>query len=155
MDHYPVIRPSEIRPRRAFPLRSLFGALVGSAATIVLYLAFLSWNATKVPHACTGPYKSGQVTGLALALAAVVAICAAWRGEWGAAAAASVTVTVLFIADAITVDDPCNVASIWPVGAAVLLLGSAVGLGLIAALSTFARLLLRRQARGRDATITR
>lgn len=100
----------------------------------------LGWNQTKEPDACTGPYESAQVVWLGVALAATVLCCATWRGEWGAAGGLSVTTTALWIGDVLTVDDPCDVgASLWPIGAALVLSGSAGGLGLIAALARLAR----------------
>jgi hypothetical protein len=146
-ENYPVTTPSEVPPATHDLQRNALGALVGGAATVVLYLAILGWNVAKEPRTCTGPHENGQVIGLALTLGAVVVVCASWRGEWGAAAAGSVAITVLFVVDVLTIDDPCNVASIWPVGAAFLLVGSVFGLGSVAALMSLARRLLRMSAR--------
>ncbi len=149
MEPYLRSAVSELAPPRDVR-RDVFGVVVGAAATVVLYLLFLGWNATRDPRTCTGPYEAGQVVGLALALAAVVVVCALWGGEWAAAGAASVTVTVVFILDVLTVDDPCAIgASFWPIGAGLLLVGSGLGLGLVAAAATLVRWLLRMRTRTR------
>jgi len=115
-------------------MRPLLAVLLGGVGTAVLYVVFLGWNATKDPATCTGPYDAGQVVGMAVGMALLVAVAALFDGQWMAAAAATVEVTVLFAVDAVTVDDPCSAgdASLWPVGALVLLVAAGVGLGLVA-----------------------
>ena len=84
---------------------------------------------------CTGPYEAWQVVGAALAVAAVVGIAAWHRHGWVGAVIGTVTVTVLFIANAVTIEDPCNIgASFLPIGATMLFAGAAAGLGSVAAI---------------------
>ena len=129
-------------------MRHLVGLFLSGIATVVLYVLFLGWNTPRDLPGCTGPYEPWQVVGLAAVLALAVAVSAVWRVEWAAAGAAAITVTVLFGLDAITVDDPCLEAdaSLWPVGAMFLLVGSTLGLGLVA---LFAMLVRRAVARRR------
>ena len=127
-------------------MRQLLGVLLGGVGTAVLYVAVLGWNSTKDPDTCTGPYGAAQVVGLAVGVAVLVAVAACFRAELAAAAAATIEVTVLYVVDAITVDDPCSVgdAALWPVGALLVLVGSGVGLGLVALLAGRVRGFARR-----------
>ena len=128
-------------------MRQLLGVLLGGVGTAVLYVVFLGWNTTRNPVGCTGPYETAQVVGLAVGMALLVVVAALFRAEIAAAAAATIEVTVLFAVDAITVDDPCVEGSMWPIGAVLLLVGTAVGLGIVALVAgqTRSRLRGRRQ----------
>lgn len=114
------------------------------AATVALYLALLGWNAEKTRSAgggqCTGPYASWQPIALAAGLILLVA-AATWQGHGRAAAAScALAVTALWSMDAATVDDPCQAGgNLWPVGAVLVLLGSAAGLAAVAAIGTYVR----------------
>jgi hypothetical protein len=125
-------------------MRQLLGVLLGGVGTAVLYVVLLGWNTTKDPVGCTGPYDGAQVVGLAVAMAVLVLVGAALGAEAAVAAAAAVEVTVLFSVDAITIDDPCVEGSTWPVGALLVLVGSGVGLGLVALLAGWVRRRARR-----------
>lgn len=116
-------------------MRQLLGVLLGGVGTAVLYVVLLGWNTTKDPTTCTGPYDAAQVGALAVGMALLVVAAAFLRAELACAAAAAVEVTVLFAVDAITIDDPCVEASMWPIGAVLVLLAAATGLGLVAAVA--------------------
>lgn len=139
-------------PRRSGDIVWIGGAAI---AAVALYLVFLGWHAqrTRSPGGgeCTGPYETWQVVGLALGSCLVVAI-AAWFGRpWPVVVVScTVSMTVLWAADAATVKDPCNIgANLWPIGATFLLTGSVVGLSAVAASAAYLRSLLdRRRARG-------
>jgi hypothetical protein len=117
------------------------GAVV---ATVALYLVLLGWNAEKTRSPgggqCTGPYEAWQPVALAAGMVLVVAV-ASWRGHgWAAVVSCALSVTVLWSLDAATVDDPCQSgANLWPVGAVLVLLGSAAGLAAVAAGVTYMR----------------
>jgi hypothetical protein len=104
-------------------------------ATGLLYVVLLGWHAKK-HHSpgsgrCTGPYDPWQVVALAVALGLLVAFTA-WKGHgWYVVAVCAVTVTVLFSADAVTVNDPCSDDDgLWIVGAGFLFAGAVSGLAL-------------------------
>ena len=134
--------------------------LAGSAVlTAALYYSILGWHAEKTHSPgggeCTGPYEAWQVIAVAVGMALVVGT-AAWQGHaWAAVPPSVVCLTLLWSADAATVDDVCNVgASLWPIGSILLFVGSAAGLGIVAVLVGYGRKILRRpSARGTSATL--
>lgn len=113
----------------------LAAALIG-AATLVNYLAWLGWDQHKDLHPDgteTGPYQAWQVAGLVLVLGALTA-AAAWRGyPTPAAVAVTAVMMVAFAIDAATDSSPD--ASLWPVGAVLLGVGTLLGTGTVAAIT--------------------
>lgn len=107
-------------------------AAVTCLVTLGGYLALLAWDQTKALGAdgsLHGPYDTWQVTGLCI----VVAAAAVWAGLRGnpviGAVAASVTLTVAFSIDAATDSDSDG---LWPVGAALLAMGTLLGVAAVA-----------------------
>jgi hypothetical protein len=131
--------------------RALGWATGAAAATVVLYVGLLGWHTQRDRAAdgtcvSTGPYEPWQVVALAIGLGFVAAIATRRSNGWLVAGVCTVTLTVLWSVDAATVDDPCSDdASLWPVGAMFLALGTAFGLCLIALVGE----LVRRSVRSR------
>ncbi|UPK75685.1 hypothetical protein MU582_03310 [Nocardioidaceae bacterium SCSIO 66511] len=124
------------------------------AATTALYVALLGWHAemTLLPNGeCHGPYEPWQVMGVAMGLALVVSVAAWHRHAWSSAISCVLCLTVLWSFDSATVSDQCPAgANLWPLGAALLFTGSALGLGMIAGIASYMCALIRRRWMGRS-----
>jgi hypothetical protein len=99
------------------------GISVGAAAalTAVAYLTTLGWHRTTI-HDWQG--------GLLVVILAIFAAVYGYRGRgWIATVTAPVVLTVMFVADASTQRDS---QGLWPIGAALLAVGSPLGIGAVA-----------------------
>jgi hypothetical protein len=113
--------------------------LVGSAGiTVMAYLLLLGWNATRTLEpeepgsfgtTCVGPHEPVRVVVLVGVLATVVVVGTWFRRPLLVSAVVIATGVLLFIVDAVTVDDTCadNNLGLLPVGVVVLLVGSLLG----------------------------
>ncbi len=122
-----------------------------SAYTVAAYLAWLGWDQekTRIPGSSDleGPYEAWQVLGLALSLAGLAGLLTWRRTSWGSLCAVAVVVT-LTVAWSIDAAGQTSIgANLWPIGAAFLLVGSAVGLGLVVAVTSGLRHVVRRSTR--------
>ena len=124
------------------------------AATTALYVSLLGWHTEMElsPNGeCSGPYEAWQVMGVAMGLALVVGVAAWHRHAWPSAISCVLCLTVLWSYDSATVNDQCRAgANLWPLGAALLFTGSALGLGMIAGVASYVRTVLRRRSMGRS-----
>ncbi|MFC6016860.1 hypothetical protein ACFP2T_11660 [Plantactinospora solaniradicis] len=115
--------------RRSAPLWAV--ALAG--VTVLAYWAFLGWDQHKdtdpLTGSQTGPYQAWQVVGLGLVLAVLVFEAARRGRPWLAVLVVSVVLTVSFTVDAATDADGDG---LWPIGAALVAVGSLFGTGLVA-----------------------
>ncbi|MBF9133809.1 hypothetical protein I0C86_33470 [Plantactinospora sp. S1510] len=111
-------------------------ALAG--ATALAYWAFLGWDQHKetdpVTGSQTGPYQAWQVVGLGLVLALLVFETARRGRPWLASLVVTVVLTVFFAVDAATDADGDG---LWPVGAALVAVGSLFGTGLVAGIGAY------------------
>lgn len=128
---------------------AIFGG--ASAYTVVAYLAWLAWDQerTRVPGSSDlqGPYEAWQVVGLAISLAGLAGVLTWRRTSWGSLCAVAVVVT-LTVAWSIDAASQASIgANLWPIGAAFLLVGSAVGLALVVAVTSGLRQVIRRSTR--------
>lgn len=103
------------------------------------YLAFLGWDQHKDIDAAgnaSGPYQAWQVVGYGAVLAGL-AFGAGRRGyPWVATVTISAALTACFAVDAATDADGDG---LWPIGAALLAIGSAAGAAGVAAMGAFLR----------------
>lgn len=122
-----------------------------SAYTIVAYLAWLAWDheRTRIPGSSDleGPYEAWQVLGLALSLAGLTGLLTWRRTSWGSLCAVAVVVTLTVAWSIDAAGQAAIGANLWPIGAAFLLVGSAVGLGVVVAVTIGVRLVIRRSTR--------
>lgn len=114
--------------------KGLLWSTVLGGSVVAAYLAFLGWDQRKdrdpVTGAESGPYAAWQVAGLGVVLA-VLAFEAGRRGRpWLASAVIPVALTASFSVDAATDADGDG---LWPVGAALVALGSFAGAAVVAA----------------------
>ncbi|XTZ14007.1 hypothetical protein ACQSSU_21160 [Micromonospora echinospora] len=113
------------------PARPVLWMVGLGVAAAVAYLAFLGWDREKdldpVTGAETGPYEAWQVVGLALAVGAL-AFVAGRKHQVVALAAIPVVLTLAFVITAVTGPEP----GLWPIGAALMALGSAAGTAVMA-----------------------
>jgi peptidoglycan/LPS O-acetylase OafA/YrhL len=128
--------------RSAIPLWTV--ALAG--ITGVAYWAFLGWDQHKdtdpVTGSQTGPYQAWQVIGLGVVLALLVFEAGRRGRPWLASPVVSAVLTVSFAVDAATDADGDG---LWPIGAALVAIGSLLGTALVAGVG--AHLGRRRRAR--------
>lgn len=115
-------------------------AVTSAVIGMVCWVAWLPWHAAKQVSPTgteTGPYTPHQVMGLILSVCLVALVGGWFKVPLSTGCGLAVGMTVMFSADAITqvTDD----ASIWPVGAAMLLVGATVGLCIVAYASLVAR----------------
>jgi hypothetical protein len=111
--------------------RTINGALWAAglaAATAATYGAFLGWDQDKDLDPATGqlsgPYQAWQVVGCGVVLA-TLAFAAGWRGRmWLASIAVPAVLTACFAVDAAT---DADADGLWPVGAALVAIGSFAG----------------------------
>lgn len=111
-----------------------------AAVTLVAYLALLGWDQSKtldpVTQNETGPYEAWQV----IALVVVLAAAAFLAGRAGRFVPAVVTIpVVLTLAFAVDAATDADVDGLWPIGAALVALGSAAGVALVAAIGQRSR----------------
>ncbi|WP_422769239.1 hypothetical protein ACN28C_20975 [Plantactinospora sp. WMMC1484] len=110
-----------------------FAGLAG--LTALAYWAFLGWDQQKetdpVTGAETGPYQAWQVIGLGVVLALLVFEAGRRGRPWLAGTVVPVVLTAAFSVDAAT--SP-NSDGLWVIGAVLVLLGSALGTGVVAGL---------------------
>ncbi|MGI5215710.1 hypothetical protein [Plantactinospora sp. CA-290183] len=117
------------RTRGSVPLWTVLTGAVTAAA----YWGFLGWDQQKDTDPLTGnqtgPFQAWQVAGLVLVLA-VLAFAAGLRGRpWLASIVVAVVLTVSFALDAAT---DVDADGLWPIGAALVTLGSLLGTALVA-----------------------
>ncbi|MCW3838933.1 hypothetical protein ONA70_02335 [Micromonospora yasonensis] len=124
--------------------RTLLGGLILAAATVGTWFAWLSWETgyTVDPEtgATSGPYAVWQVVGCVLTLGVVAAVGGWWLGPWLVAPVMAVAFTVPWAVHAASTDE----SGLWAVGAALVLLGTAAGSGVV----SLAAHLLRRRLTG-------
>lgn len=105
-----------------------------TAVTVVAYLALLGWDQAKTLDPATqnetGPYDAWQVVALVVALAGAAFIAGRAGRFLAALVAIPVTLTLAFAVDAAT---DATADGLWPIGAALVALGSAAGVALVAA----------------------
>ncbi len=111
-----------------------------AAVTLIAYLALLGWDQSKtldpVTQNETGPYEAWQV----IALVVVLGAAAFLAGRAGRLAPALVTIpVVLTLAFAVDAATDKNADGLWPIGAALVALGSAMGVALVAAIGQRSR----------------
>ncbi|WP_406318887.1 hypothetical protein OHA77_16165 [Streptosporangium sp. NBC_01639] len=125
----------ETVPARRTGLASAAGtAGLLAVATLANYLAWLGWDRQKdvLPDgSTTGPYQPWQVAGVALGLGVLAAVAGWRRHPVIGAAAVSLTMTVCWSVAAATSDD----SGLWAVGALLVLAGTSLGTGAVAALT--------------------
>ena len=130
-------RPEGVGSRKPGVLRAL-GIL--AAITVAHYAVWLGWDQrydVGPGGVVSGPYQPWQVIGLATGLS-LVAVVAGWRNHAGAAMIAIPTVmTLCFSADAAT-DSETYGASLWPIGAALIAVGTLAGVATIAGVASLA-----------------
>ncbi|MFD0785370.1 hypothetical protein ACFQZ8_15795 [Micromonospora azadirachtae] len=122
---------------------TLLGGLLLATATVGTWLAWLSWNTgyrIDQTGAVSGPYAVWQVAGCVLTLAVVAAAGGWWLSPWLVAPVMAVAFTVPWAGQAASTDG----SGLWVVGATLVLMGTAVGSGVIS-LGTH---LLRRRLTG-------
>jgi len=117
---------------------TLLWSVTLGAGTVAAYGAFLGWDQRKdldpATAALTGPYQPWQVIGLAAA-AALLAFEAGRRGRPGLAVLmVPVVLTACFSVDAATEADGDG---LWPIGAALVALGSLLGTGAAAGIGAY------------------
>jgi len=127
----------------------LIVAFVLAALTAISYLGWLGWDQEKVVDAtghASGPYESWQVLGLAVTLG-LLAGAAGWIGRpLVASVIVPVVLTACFAVDAI--GDPES-DGLWVVGAALVAVGSATAIAIVAQVAHVVRGQLEpRQPRG-------
>ncbi|HEU5155785.1 MAG TPA: hypothetical protein VFU43_02235 [Streptosporangiaceae bacterium] len=124
--------------------RRVAGALLTPIATAVGYFGWLGWHEEKregPDGGATGPYTTWQVLGFVVTLVAI-AVAATWWSEtiWIAPVMTTAATTAYFSVDAAT---SAENDGLWPIGAALLMMGTALGLGLV---SVVARAVQRRSS---------
>jgi hypothetical protein len=86
-------------------------------------------NVDPATGAVSGPYSTAQVTGCVLCLVVIVVVAAWWLPAWTVDVVAPVALTAAFTSCALPRDD----SGLWGVGAALVLVGSAVGCAVLVA----------------------
>ena len=135
MSYYEPYPRSEQAPQlspRAPTKRDTLGAVAGSALTpICIWDPW--WHLLRDQETCTGLFETNQIVLLAVLMASLAARASVWRCELGVVVGASVALTGIWVLDLITVRDSCvHTVALWPIGAAMLLVGAVIGLGLVA-----------------------
>ncbi|WP_089009850.1 hypothetical protein [Micromonospora viridifaciens] len=122
-------------------MRTLLGGLLLAAATIGAWWAWLGWetgySVNPETGEISGPYAAWQVVGCVLTLAVVAAGGGWWLSPWLVAPVMTVAFTVSWAVRAASTDG----SGLWAVGAALVLIGTAAGSGVV---SLGAHLLRRR-----------
>jgi hypothetical protein len=129
-------------PMDAEPAASaVWTAVLVAVATLAGYLGWLGWDQHKDAQpdgSLTGPYQSWQVAGLVLVLAAVAAVASLRGRPMIAVVVGTVVTTACFSVDAAT-EPPITNDGLWPIGAAMVALGTCGGLALVGAITTMSR----------------
>ncbi len=115
-------------------------AVSAGVSTTLAYFAWLGWHEKQVYDArgiAHGPYETWQVLGLAVTLAALAFVGGWLRQAKPTAIAMTLVLVVVWSVDAAT--QASEDASLWPVGAVLLAIGSAAGLSLATLLGTILR----------------
>ncbi|GAA3510803.1 hypothetical protein FHR32_003788 [Streptosporangium album] len=105
-----------------------------AVVTVANYMAWLGWDQKKdvLPDgSATGPYQPWQVAGVALGLGVLAAVAGRRGHPVIGAAAVSLTMTACWSVDAATSDD----SGLWAVGALLVLAGTSLGTGAVAAIA--------------------
>ena len=122
------------------------GLVVAALAAVAAWGGFLAWDIDKdvVGNNETGPWEAWQVLGY-VATVAVVAFVAFLlrRDDLRLGVILSVVVTGCFVASATVLAPPTPDASLWPIAAAVILVGAAVGCAALALLAGLVRRVVR------------
>jgi hypothetical protein len=126
--------------------RSLLGGLILAAVTVGVWWAWLGWETGYAVNpetgATSGPYAAWQVVGCVLTLALVAAVAGWSLSPWLVAPVMTVAFSIAWTRHAASTDD----TGLWAVGAALVLVGTAVGTLVV---SVGARLVRRRRAGAR------
>ncbi|BCL15540.1 hypothetical protein [Micromonospora sagamiensis] len=114
------------------PARPVLWMVALGAAAALAYLAFLGWDREKdldpVTGSETGPYEAWQVVGLALVVGVLAFVAGRKHQVVAALVAIPAALTLAFVGTAVTGPEP----GFWPIGAALVALGSAAGTALVA-----------------------
>ncbi|MEV7327742.1 hypothetical protein [Micromonospora sp. NPDC093244] len=126
--------------------RALLGVLFLAAATVGVWLLWLSWDTGYTVDAQTdatsGPYAPWQVVGCVLTLVLLAALAGTRLSPWLVAPVMTVAFTAAWSWRAASTDD----SGLWPVGAGLVLVAMAAGSTLV---SVAARRVSRRRLAGR------
>lgn len=104
-------------------------------ATVLNYLAWLGWDQHRDVHAdgsSTGPYEAWQIVGLVLILSVLAVTAGRLQIPLLGSLTISAAMTVSFAVDAAS--SPFS-DGLWPIGAILVLIGTAVGTWLVATLA--------------------
>lgn len=110
-----------------------------AAGVLAGYLLFLAWDQRKDVDAFgreTGPYQAWQVVGYGAVLAALAFTAGRLGRPWLATVVIPAVLTGCFAVDAATDADGDG---LWPIGAALLAVGSAAGTAVVAAIGASLR----------------
>lgn len=142
------------RGERASGLTAALVVPVITVLTVAAYLAWLGWHQLEPrrPGRRGDDYELWQVVGLAVTLVAFVALATLGRKPVAAVMAVTVALTIVWSADASTVETVD--ASFWPIGAAFLFAGAGIGLGVVAAVTALTRAVVTRISRRRPTSRT-
>ncbi|MFF5054735.1 hypothetical protein ACFY1S_16305 [Micromonospora sp. NPDC000663] len=126
--------------------RALLGVLFLAAATVGVWLLWLSWDtgytADAQADATSGPYAPWQVVGCVLTLVLLAALAGTRLSPWLVAPVMTVAFTAAWSWQAASTDD----SGLWPVGAGLVLVAMAAGSTLV---SVATRRVSRRRLAGR------
>jgi hypothetical protein len=118
----------------------LTGLLLTPIATAGGYFCWLGWHRPKQLQPdgrLTGPHSAWQVMGLVLTLAVITLAVTWWsKTAWIAPVMTTVATTAYFSADAATSSDNDG---LWPIGAALVLIGTALGVGCVSLIMRMAQ----------------
>ncbi|GIE99315.1 hypothetical protein [Paractinoplanes rishiriensis] len=110
---------------------TLVRAIVLAAATVATWAAWLSWETgyrTDADGAVSGPYSWWQVAGCVLTLAVVTAVAGRFLPLLVVVPVVAISFTAAWSVQAASADE----SGLWPVGAFLVLLGTAVGAAVVA-----------------------
>jgi hypothetical protein len=132
-----------------FSAKHLAVPLLGAAA-VASWTAWLSWESGYHTDAATGaisgPYSWWQVAGCAVTVAALAALAERWLHPTVVAIVIAVAFTVAWSVDAAASDE----TGLWPVGATLVLVGTALG----ATAAAWLARLVRRPSAHTDRSLT-
>ena len=127
------------------PGRAVAGHLWVALLAAACWFAWMGWDTQYQTDPATGdvtgPYEAWQVVGCVVCLAVVTVLAARVLGGWRAA----VTVALAFTAAWSITQASADESGLWLVGAALVLVGTAAGAGLVALVTVAVR--RRRAAR--------
>jgi hypothetical protein len=118
----------------------LTGLVLTPIVTAGGYFCWLGWHRPKQIQPDgreTGPYTAWQVIGFVVTVA-VITIAVTWwcKSAWIAPVMTTGAATAYFSADAATSSESDG---LWPIGAALVLIGTALGTGLVSLVTTTVR----------------